>query len=254
MIDIHSHLIYGVDDGSFSMEESIKMLSAASKLGIETIIATPHYQKQLYENAVLIDNFKRLAEAAAERRIDLRLGSELYANEDLIGYIRRKRKKSKFKAQYLMIEIPFVSGSEDAKKILKRLLTYQVKIIIAHPERNLRLMNEMKSFVDFTKVFNISLQVDAGSIAGSYGLKVKDHAKKLINLGRVDFMASNAHNSYDYAKVYGKAVETVYKWCSTEDAIRLLKQNANLILARKPFTYYRNVRLEQCENDREKKA
>ena len=237
MIDIHSHIIYGVDDGAANLYESERMIEAASKLGIETIIATPHYQRRVYESEAVQDKFQLLKLKAEEYQIELFLGCELYANDDLIAYIRRKREKSKFTAQYLLIELPFNLRLEESIRILKRLMNYGMKIIIAHTERNLMLMNEMKQFIDFVRVSDISLQVDAGSVAGLYGLKIKENAKKLINLGMVDFVASNAHNVHDYSSVYSKAVETVYKWCSTEHAIRLLKQNAGSILSIKPLIY-----------------
>lgn len=239
MIDIHSHLIYGVDDGSYCLEESLKMISAAAKLGIDRIIATPHYQKKLYENTAVIDKYTVLSAKAAELQMELQLGSELYANEDLIIYIRKMSRKSKLNAQYLLIEIPFNFTCEKAIKMLNRIKKYQVKIVIAHPERNLLLMDKMKSFTGFIESSGILLQADAGSIAGSYGHKVKEYTKKLISLGLVDFIASNAHNGNDYSKVYSKAVETIYKWCSTREANLLLKSNASFILSNKPLTYYK---------------
>ena len=239
MIDIHSHLIYGVDDGSYCLEESIKMLSAAAKLGIDKIIATPHYQKKLYENTTVNDKYAILMAKAAELQMELLLGSELYCNEDLIKYIRKISRKSKLNTQYLLIEIPFNYTCEDAKKMLHRLKRYQVKIIIAHPERNLLLMNQMKPFIEYIKSSGILVQADAGSIAGIYGQKVKEYTKKLISLGMVDFIASNAHNSNDYSRVFSKAVETIYRWCSTQEANLLLKSNASLILSNKPLTHYK---------------
>lgn len=239
MIDIHSHLIYGVDDGSYCLEESIEMISAAAKLGIDKIIATPHYQRKLYENTAVIDRYTILAAKAAELGIELLLGSELYANEDLIVHVRKMSRKSKLTAQYLLMEIPFNFTCEKAIKMLNRIKRYQAKIVIAHPERNLLLMDKMKSFIQFIESSDILLQTDAGSIAGRYGHKVKEYAKKLISLGAVEFIASNAHSSDDYSKVYSKAVETIYKWCSPREANLLLKSNASFILSNKPLTYYK---------------
>lgn len=241
MIDIHSHLIYGVDDGSFCLDESVKMISAAAKQGIDTIIATPHYQKRLYENTLVDEKFKILSEIASELKVELHLGSELYANDDLVGYIKKTQSKTEFAEQYLLIEIPFNAGYEESKTILRKLLKYKMKIIIAHPERNYRIMNQIKCFIDFIDLSDISLQVDAGSLAGTYGLKVKDGTKRLISLGLVDFVASNAHNSKDYTDVFSRAVDIVYKWCSSKEADRLLNQNASLILSRRPITHYKVI-------------
>jgi protein-tyrosine phosphatase len=239
MIDIHSHLIYGVDDGSYCLDESIRMIKAAAKLGIDKIIATPHYQKKLYENTAVNDRYTTLTAKAAEFQIELQLGSELYANEELIAYIRKKSRKSKQIAKYLMMEIPLNYTLEETKRILNRIRKYQVKIVIAHPERNIILMDQMRPFIEYVKSSEILLQTDAGSIAGIYGHKVKEYTKKLIGLGMVNFIASNAHNSNDYSKVFSKAVEIIYKWCGTQEANMLLKNNASRISSIKPLTHYK---------------
>ena len=92
-----------------------------------------HYQRKLYENTAVIDRYTILAAKAAELGIELLLGSELCANEDLIVHVRKMSRKSKLTAQYLLMEIPSTL-LQKAIKMLNRIKRYQAKIVIAHPE------------------------------------------------------------------------------------------------------------------------
>lgn len=107
MIDIHSHLIYGVDDGPPTIKESIRMVLEAEKMGINTIIATPHYRKSLFKSENALENFMELKTRVKDCDIELLLGYEVYFDSILPDVLVEKDRYTLNKSKYLLFELPF---------------------------------------------------------------------------------------------------------------------------------------------------
>jgi len=231
MIDIHSHLIFGVDDGSSCLEESIRMIEAAEKHNIGTIIATPHFQNGIFNNDGVLGKFELLVNKAADYHIDIRLGNEVFADGELLNIIKAKRNINFGNSQYLLIELPYSASFEDISKLIYNITAANIKVIIAHPERNRKIMKNFHEFVNLIREAKCQVQLDAGSITGIYGAFIKEVARQLLKIKAVDYMASNAHCAGDYMTVFPEAVQKIYQLCDEEYAMKLLESNAHEIIS-----------------------
>ena len=229
MIDIHSHIIFGMDDGSPTLGESIKMLQQAQKLGITTIFATPHYQENIFELESMEKNFLQVAEKAREYGITLKMGSEVYINPFVDKLVKEKKVLLLNRASYILLELPYEAIPLYTFETIYKLQLQRLSVIIAHPERNMNLLQDFSIYVSLLER-GCLMQLDIGSIVGAYGKAVEEYSKKLIKLKMVHFVASDAHFAKDYEQWYLKAFKKVYKWVGTEYAKKLFIYNPQLIL------------------------
>ena len=229
MIDIHSHIIYGTDDGAPTIEETEKMIRKARDHGVTTIIATPHYQENIFTLEGVQNRFPVISKKAKEYGIDMKLGCEVYINP----FIDRLVLENKFlllnQADYILLELPYESIPLYTYDIIYKLQLQRISIIIAHPERNLNLITDFTQFSNILKR-GCMMQVEAGSIVGAYGATVEEFAKKLIKLRMVHFVASDAHCAKDYDDWYLKAYKRVHRWVGSEYTDKLFTSNPQLIL------------------------
>jgi len=243
MLDIHSHLIFGVDDGSSCLEESIRMLETAKKSSIDTIIATPHFQNGIFNNDGVLEKFELLLDRAADYNIDLRLGNEVLAGDTIINIIKSEKSISFDNSQSILIELPYNASFEYAARLIHKIAATKLKIIIAHPERNRKIKKNFSEFINLLHTTNCQVQIDAGSIIGVYGVLVKEVARQLLKAKVANFVASNAHCSKDYMTIYPAAVHKVYQLCDEEYAIKLLESNSPEIVTVEggPSNYGREI-------------
>jgi protein-tyrosine phosphatase len=231
MIDIHSHIIFGVDDGPSNMEQSTAMICHAEKAGIEAIVATPHSHEPLFDNERLTDNYQELLYRIRSCNISLKLGYEVFINPAVQVADWKNMELTLDGSRYLLFELPFNASPRDGFDLLHAFRLKDIIPIIAHPERN---RNFLHNFNELSGYLNAGcmIQIDAASVLGVYGRDVREYVKRLVKLNQVDFVASNAHCPEDYANWYRKAFNEVSKWTGDENARRLFKSNAQGILKR----------------------
>ncbi len=232
MIDLHCHLLHGLDEGPATMEESVRMLQEAKKVGIKTIITTLHVHKGIYKykNEDILRKFHDLRERAAHMGVDLKLGYEVFIAPSVLESIDLLITNTLNHTEYMLIEIPYRECPYKILESIYRLKFFKIKPVIAHPERYGAFVRDG----ELTKYLIDSgclLQVDTASIIGVYGRKVKYISMRLIKSGRAHFVASNAHFAGDYSEWYIKAYWNVVKWTGTEHADRLFRENASVIIS-----------------------
>lgn len=240
MIDIHSHLIYGMDDGAPTMEESIKMLEQARELGINTIFATPHYQENLFQLDGITQNFMQLAEKAWEYGITLKMGCEVFINPFVDRLVEEERILLLNRANYILLELPYDSIPLYTYDTIYKLQLQRITIIIAHPERNMNLLKDFSLFVDLLER-GCLMQIDSGSITGIYGKTVQSYARKLLKLKLAHFVASDAHCAKDYKERYIQSYELVRRWTGKKYADKLFIHNPELILENTKESVYEMI-------------
>ena len=140
MIDIHSHLIYGVDDGSRSLEESIDILKNLSINGVTDIILTPHFINETKYTSLKLDNAKKFKELQKEVKnqninINLYLGNEIYIDKNIFKLIEENKICTLNNTEYVLVELPMSGVYSDYQDIINNLLNEGCKVILAHPER-----------------------------------------------------------------------------------------------------------------------
>lgn len=235
MIDIHSHLLYGVDDGARSIEESIDILRDLKKCGFDSIILTPHYIKGSAYNSTRRDNrekLKTLKEALKDNNIDINLylGNEIYIDDDIIELMKKGIISTLNNTNYALIELPMSGIYDEYKEIFADLIKRGCKVILAHPER-------YKAFQqDFTKIYELEkigvlFQSNFDSILGKYGLDAEVTLKRLLKEKKIAFLATDIHHkSHDYNK-YKIIKEKMLEYITEEEFKILTEYNPKQLIA-----------------------
>lgn len=230
MIDIHSHLIYSVDDGSQSIKESIRMVLEAEKVGVKAIVATPHFRESIYPAERIVENFNGLKARVEGCGVDLYLGCEVFITPFLPELLKHKSFLALAGSRYVLFELPADSVPVYSNEVIYKLNILDSMPILAHPERNRHFVKNFDSFLNLVER-GCLIQIDAASIVGVYGIEAKNFAKKLIKLKMADFVASDAHCSEDYITRYTEAYERVCKWADQEYADIVFNKNPAKILS-----------------------
>ncbi len=210
MTDIHSHVLFGIDDGSKSIEESLEMINKLSFLGFNNIICTPHFIEGTEYSASNAEKEKIISELKEKTNVNLFLGNEIYINTqiDLFienGYITPINKK------FLLIEFPMHSEINDAKDIFYELKVKGYQVILAHPERYSFFQKDYKKITKF-KEEGILFQCNYGSAIGMYGHDAEKLMKYLLDKGWVEFLGTDVHHANsklfdEFAKIETKIIK-----------------------------------------------
>jgi protein-tyrosine phosphatase len=192
LIDIHCHILPGIDDGPADLSESLAMARVAAAAGTRLIIASPHVQEQRPSPEQIAAGVSSLNEALAEQGIELRvvagaenafhLGCELLTNYCIAD------------SPYLLIEFPHTHLPASASGVLFELISAGLQPIIVHPERNPGIIRQPQLLFDLVERGAL-VQVTAGSLSGDYGPMPCQCARHLLKRGVVDFLASDGHSS-----------------------------------------------------------
>lgn len=201
MIDIHCHILPGVDDGSHSLKSSITMLKQAAKNGITDIILTPHYIKgseYTCTNAEKRKLLTKLKTAVTKNKIpvNLYLGNEIFLDTDLLKLIKKRQVMPLNNSKYVLIELPVRHEDVSAKGILYELVSERYIPIIAHPERYHYLQDNPAKIQEYINL-GCLMQGDYLSITGRYGKNARKTLKKFLKNDQIHFLASDLHHSTD---------------------------------------------------------
>lgn len=209
MIDIHSHILPGIDDGAETMEAAVEMLKVVQGDGVKTIFATPHYYRGYYENdyvqiSTYINEIKSyILKSNSEVTIEMLPGQEVFLNnytldlykEGIIGTLNSTR--------YMLVELPFDYLDNSTLDVIYELRLLGVVPIIAHPERYSYII-EKPSRINQLIIEGCLFQINSGNINGGINKQAKKTADILIKHGICDFIASDIHrigNRYSKVKL-----------------------------------------------------
>ena len=229
MIDIHSHLVFDIDDGATSMEESLEMVSEAEKLGIKTIIATPHFHENITALERVKENFQKLVASAVDYGVIIKPGSEVFINPFIPSLLEKNHLLTLNSTRYMLLEFPMHDLPIYGTNTIYELQIKNIVPIIAHPERNRIFLRDANKVLDLIGR-GCMIQVDAASVIGVHGREIKRFVKRLLKIGAVHFVASDAHCADGYTCWYRKAYNKVSMWVGEEYADKLFKTNARCIL------------------------
>lgn len=208
MIDCHSHIIYGVDDGSRSLQESKLMLEAAREAGIDEIVATPHFRKRIPDMVLLHAHYKEILTLAEAENIKLSLGAEMHwsiiedTNPDVLREYCREGTNELLVEFHMRGDMP-----NDMQRGLKNIQRAGIKIVIAHPERYEFVQKDI-SIAALWRDMGCVLQMDATELLRSPFDKSRRTAKRLLEGNYYEYYASDAHCENDY-KLFTKAMSKI---------------------------------------------
>jgi protein-tyrosine phosphatase len=232
MIDIHTHLLPQVDDGSEDWTETLAMIRQGIKDGITGAVCTPHVLNILdeaFEGKVLF-KFQQLEEMIRKQGFNFAVwpGSEIHSQAIVqktfqIATLNRNKK-------YMLIELPLVEFPMDSSDKLFKLHLDGITPILAHPERNSAIM--MKREIAYQLVQQGTLvQINAGSLLGDFGGTVRKTAFELMNRRMVHFVASDCHSAATRPMLLGKAFRLTAERWGKETADRLFRSNPRAAVA-----------------------
>ncbi len=197
MIDMHNHILYGIDDGCKTIEESIETIKNMKKIGFNSIVLTPHYIEDSSfkaNNNLKLQRLEILKEELLKNNIDVNLflGNEIFINESINELIINKEIRSINNTRYILIELPFNNQILNLDDYLYELKLKGYKIIIAHPERYTYFKD---NYEEARKLYDsgVLFQVNYGSIIGQYGSSSLKLVKKLLKDDMVDFISTDIH-------------------------------------------------------------
>ena len=231
MVDIHSHVLPGLDDGAETLEESLAMLEAAARAGTTDIVATPHANAEFTFAPELVA--RKLAElrAAAGNSIRIHTGCDFHLqDENIQDALRHPSKYTINHKNYLLVEFSDLAILNNTAEIFYQLRSSGMVPVITHPERNGLLQKRFESIEGWVAE-GARVQVTAHSFLGRFGKQANKYADKLMQAGLVHFVASDAHDSIDRTPDMRQALEYVSDRYGAKRAEQLFELNPRAAIA-----------------------
>ena len=238
MVDIHHHLLWGLDDGAKSFETSVAMAKASAEDGVTHIVCTPHANNQFNYQPEL--NREKVAELQAQLdaenvKIRIGLGCDFHLSYDNVR--DAKEDPSRFSVNglgYLMVEIPDYGVPQGLAETFYELQLVGLTPVLTHPERNPTLQNDLERLREWMRG-GVLVQVTGDSVTGKMGKTAQKIAHQLLERRWVHFLATDAHNVSSRPPRLSEARDVVAKKYGEEYAASLVTANPRAVFEGKPF-------------------
>lgn len=233
MIDFHSHILPGVDDGAESIEDTMQLIKEASCAGFTKIISTSHYIEEQYEYdqdtrkqflEILNSGIKTLGED-----IQLYLGSEIYASYNMVELLEDAKASSINNSRYVLFELPMQNEIPNLKNLIYNLFDNNYIPIIAHPERYSYVKEDPNWLIELIEL-GVLFQANYGSIIGIYGKQAQKTVKQLLKNNMIHFLGSDVHRPGTIYKKMPEILVELEKIIDFESIKRLTEINPLLVL------------------------
>ena len=197
VVDIHSHLLPGIDDGVQTFEESELIIRQFQKLGYQKLITTPHVMSDFFRNSneTILKKKEELVQWLESKSIavEIQAAAEYYLDEELIRKLEADEPLLTFGNKYLLFETNFMTEPLNMKEFIFLANTKGYRLVLAHPERYLYIQNNFSKAEDILNR-GVLFQLNISSISGYYSKAAQNVAQKLINNGWVHLLGSDCHN------------------------------------------------------------
>ena len=238
MIDIHSHIVFDVDDGPKTIEDSRALLEESYRQGVRTIISTSHRRKGMFETpeAKIEENFKQVQELAKEVADDLTIlyGAEIYYTSDILDKLEQEKIPRLADSQYALIEFSMITPYKEIHTALSNVLRLGVTPVVAHIERYHCLENDEKKVRDLINM-GCYTQINSSSVLkpklfGDTYKFMKKRAQFFLEKDLVHFVASDMHNLDPRPPYMQEAYQIISKKYGESHAEQLFRKNQELLL------------------------
>jgi protein-tyrosine phosphatase len=252
MIDLHSHILPGLDDGAKTLQESIAMCLMGFQDGIRTIVATPHTLNGVYQNdrSTILAKVQELNNAInatnainasnamnAIDAINLKIlpGADVYCTEDLLDQLERGNALTVGDGgKYLLLEFPPQGIPYGVEEVIFQLMMKGITPIISHPERNLDISLQPQRYFAMVKMGCLG-QLTAMSLTGEFGGEIKRIAEKFLKARVVHIIASDAHSQNRRPPILSSAVRAAARIVGKEEASKMVTEYPQAILHGQPL-------------------
>jgi protein-tyrosine phosphatase len=240
MIDVHCHLLPGIDDGAQTLNDSIELINLAIADGITHIVATPHIHPGRFNNdtASIATAYSQVMRWVKQTKAPIKLSTaaEVRISIELLQMLEHHT--IPFVGQWdgynvMLLEMPHSHILPGSDKLIKLLLNNKIRPLIAHPERNKEIMaapEKIKPFVDQ----GCLLQVTAGALVGRFGTPAQKVATQLCKENLVTLIATDAHNTKHRPPKLAEAYALLDREISQDYSLKL-KNNVSQLVSQKPF-------------------
>lgn len=238
MIDIHSHIVFEVDDGPKTIEDSRALLEESYRQGVRTIISTSHRRKGMFETPEekIEENFKQVQELAKEIADDLTIlyGAEIYYTSDILDKLEQGEIPRLADSQYALIEFSMITPYKEIHTALSNVLRLGVTPVVAHIERYHCLENDEKKVRDLINM-GCYTQINSSSVLkpklfGDTYKFMKKRAQFFLEKDLVHFVASDMHNLDPRPPYMQEAYQIISKKYGESHAEQLFRKNQELLL------------------------
>ncbi len=244
MIDLHTHILPGLDDGAKTIEESIQMCRVSYKDGVRTIVTTPHTLNGIYINdrETILRKVQELNEVISQQlsvnqtnernQIELRIlpGADTHLSESTLSRLDQgKLMTVSDGGKYLFLEFPFQGIPYRAEEAIFQLMNRGIIPIITHPERNLEIGQRPHRYYEMIRTGCLG-QVTAMSLTGKLGPKIKQVAERLLKKRLIHFIASDAHSTDGRPPILSEGVKAAERIVGKEEAQRMVTEYPQAIL------------------------
>lgn len=235
MIDIHMHLIPGVDDGAENMEMALVMMIRAKQQGISQIAATPHSEAFRYSQEETKIGFQKLTAAAAKACPDMKLylGCEVYCEESIMDQVLEALGSGRYPTmngtKYVLMEFSQWVYPENTVSCVEALVKAGYKPVIAHMERYKYLRDNME-LVDCFRDMGALIQLNAYSLFDEMDDSIKNWARQLVQERKIDFLGTDAHRTYHRPPSAQMGLNWLYENCDEQYADAIAWKNAGRLL------------------------
>lgn len=250
MVDIHAHILPGIDDGAEDIYDTLEMAQLAADSGVRAIVATPHCNiPGVFENYfgdAYLDAFYRARDAIRQEQIPIELypGMEVFATYDLPQLLAEGRIMTLNQGHYLLLEFAFDEDLRFAEDILQRVSASGVKPVIAHAERY-EFVQEIPEIVYDWRKKGYAVQINKGSFLGRFGKKAFKTANRLLEHQLVSVVASDAHSPYCRTPYMQETYELLNERFSREYLDLLFLENPQRICQDQPLAEIRPLPFER---------
>jgi len=234
MIDLHAHILPGVDDGPPTADVAISMLKIAARDGIRTVVATPHsrWEGRFLAASTILEMTDQIRQQVLDEKIPIEIlpGAEVAIEEDTFlaardGSLMTLANNGK----YLLLEFPPHQVPAYADQIVSQLLANGFVPVIAHPERNDYLRRRLHLLRRWMARGALS-QITGYSISGRFGQEIRDAARKMLVEGLATVIASDGHSPHRRPVALSEAVLAAEKWVGQKKALEMVTDLPKIIL------------------------
>lgn len=242
MIDIHSHILYGLDDGAADPSETMAMLKVAEAEGTTRIIATPHHiaGANSYTKEDLFRRFEKTKRMATEAglAIAIDLGSELFLDDLIKGSVEGGEAFSLAGTYYILLELSMHRTTPYAEGVLSRFLSRGYRPIIAHPERSRQLRTDSELFSRILAM-GCLFQVNTETLLGQGGQEAEAFVHRMLKADTVHFVASDCHSPHWRPPGLVEAYQKTIELAGEAAADRIFYTNPETLLRNEPLEVLR---------------
>jgi protein-tyrosine phosphatase len=235
VIDLHNHLLPGIDDGAKRVEETLEFLRLARRDGVKVVVATPHMKPGVYDNRreTILERVSLVREAARgdeAEQVTLLPGAEVYFTADLPARAKAKQLMTVGDGgRYLLLELPYQQIPMQVEDTIFQLRLLGLIPLMAHPERVAYYLEDIERVAASVRLGALT-QVTASSFTGRFGDKARDFARAMLRRNLIHVLASDAHDVRHRPPVLTEALRAVAAEVGESAARRMVEETPRAIL------------------------